>query len=117
MNELCTSLMEKFKEVNINIKENENNMDINKDLEKYKSFFTLISLEADNIIKNNGYDPIQFYSIILCYLNNYDYDNFQKYFKKLYNDKCEFLFEILLTYYSNIINPIEQNMNFFVKFI
>ena len=44
MNELCTSLMEKFKEVNINIKENENNMDINKDLEKYKSFFTLISL-------------------------------------------------------------------------
>ena len=117
MNELCTSLMEKFKEANINIKENENNMDINKDLEKYKSFFTLISLEADNIIKNNGYDPIQFYSIILCYLNYYDYGTFLKMFNILYIQNKNILYEILLIYFSHFLNPINQDLDFFTKFI
>ena len=36
--------------------------------------------------------------------------------KKLYEEKNEVLYEILLIYFSNILNPIEQNTDFFVKF-
>ena len=92
-------------------------MDRKESLKNYISKFSNISSEADNLIKNNGYDTIQFYGIILCYLNYYDYENFQKYFNKLYNEKCDDLYEILLIYDSNLLNPINQDLKFFVKFI
>ena len=113
---LCDKLIQEFYKININTK-NKINLKRKESLNNYISTFSNIASEADNLIQSNGYNSVQFYGIILCYLNIYDYENFQKYFKKLYNDKCEFLFDILLIYYSNIINPIEQNMNFFVKFI
>ena len=85
--------------------------------EKYKSFFSQISLEVDNIIKTNDYDPIQFYSIIFCYLNYYDYDNFLKMFNILYTQNKDILYEILLIYFSHFINPINQNLDFYVSFL
>ena len=63
--------------MNNNIKENEkniDNMDRNKNLEQYSSFFCKIISEDDNLIKNNGYEAIKFYAIILCYFNYYDYN-------------------------------------------
>jgi hypothetical protein len=87
-------------------------------LNDYSSIFCDIASNADNLIKNNGYDPIQFYGIILCYLNYYDYKNFQKYFQIIYNSKNpEILYEILLIYNTNLFNPINQDLEFFVKFI
>ena len=93
-------------------------MDRKDSLNDYSSIFCDIASNADNLIKNNGYDPIQFYGIILCYLNYYDYKNFQKYFQIIYNSKNpEILYEILLIYNTNLFNPINQDLEFFVKFI
>ena len=114
--QLCPLLMEKFKNMNIKIKENENNMDRTKDLE-ILSDFNKISLEADDLIKNNSYDPIQFNGIILCYLNYYDYDKFMNIFNKLFNKNFEVLYEILLIYASHFLNPIKQDLEFFINFI
>ena len=114
--ELCPLLMEKFKEMNSKTKENEKNMDRSKDLEQYVKTFKEISSLADNLIESNDYDPIQFYGILLSYLNYYDHKNFLKIFEKLFNERWECLYEILLIYYSHFLNPIKQDLDFFVKF-
>ena len=115
--ELCPLLMEKFKETNIKIKDNSYNKDRKKDLEQYKKNFGQISSEADNIIKSNGYDSIQFYGIILSYLNYYDYDNFLKFIDKLRIENSEVLFEILNIYFLQFRKNIKQNVDFYTKFI
>ena len=113
---LCQKLIEEFNKINKE-KKNEKNMDRKKELDSYVSIFSTISSKADDIIKNNAYDPIQFYGIIFSYLNFYDYENFKKCFEKLYKEKCETLYEILLIYYSNFLNPINQDLTFFGNFI
>ena len=92
-------------------------MDRKKSLNQYISIFSNIYSDADNLIRINGYNSIQFFGIILCYLNYYDYGNFKKCFLKLYKEKYEALFEILITYDSNLINPIVQDLEFIVKLI
>ena len=72
-------------------------MDRKKDLSNYLSAITKISSEADILIKNNKYDEINFYGILLSYLNYYDY-------------------EILNIYYSNFLNQIIQDTKFFENF-
>jgi len=113
---LCMKLIKEFYKINED-KKNDKNLYREESLNDLKTDFEKISSEADNIIQKNGYDDIQFYGIILCYLNYYDYDIFNKYLKKLYLNKSKTLFEILLVYDSNILNPIEQNLEFFTKFI
>ncbi len=113
---LCVKLIKEFYLANSE-KRNEKNMDRKSSLINYKKIFSDISNKADNLIEYNEYDSIQFYAIIFCYLNYYDNDNCQKLFKKLYNNKPEVLYEILLIYNSNLLNPIEQDLDFFVKFI
>ena len=115
--ELCPLLLEKFKEMNNKPKDNEKIMDRDKDLEQYIKIFGDISSEADNLIKSNNYDPIQFYGIILCYLNYYDHKNFMKISEKLFVENHEVLYEILLLYFSQFLKPINQNLDFLVKFI
>ena len=92
-------------------------MDRKKDLSNYLSAITKISSEADILIKNNKYDEINFYGILLSYLNYYDYENFNKYFKKLCEESCATLYEILNIYYSNFLNQIIQDTKFFENFI
>ena len=113
---LCIKLIKEFYKIS---KDKNHEKDLNKkeNLNNYITIFSNISSEADNLIRNNGYDSIQFYGIILCYLNYFDYENFKKYFIKLYRNECEVLYEILLTYDSNLLNPIVQDLEFFVKFI
>ena len=115
--EFCPLLMEKFKTMNIQMKANEKDMDGSKDLEQYIKDFNKIYSEADDLIKNNSYDPVQFYGIILCFLNKCDYDSFMNIFKKLFKENSEVLYEILLIYAPHLLNPIEQDLDFFVKFI
>ena len=117
--DLCILLMAKFKEMNNKIRQfkKNKNMDRNEDLEQYKKIFHQIASEAGILIKNNGYDSIQFYAIILCYLNFYDYDFFLKIFDKLLKEKNEILYEILIIYSPQFLNPIPQNLDFFVEFI
>jgi hypothetical protein len=64
--ELCSLLMEKFKEINIKERDNEKYMNENEDLKQYDKDFNKICSEINYLIKNNSYDPIQFYGIILC---------------------------------------------------
>ena len=116
MKNLCPLLIKKFKKIRNRTKEYEEKMMPNKDLEKYKELFLQISKEAYNLINNNGYDPIQFYGIILCYLNYYDHDEFLKIFNKLFTERWEVLYEILLIYFSHISISINKDLDFFVKF-
>ena len=115
---LCSLLIDKFYDMNIKLTENEkstDNLDRNKNLEQYNSYFSQLISESDNLIKD--YDPIKFNAIILCYLNYYDYKNFLIYMKKLYTENWEVLYEILVIYFVHFLKPIEQNFDFFVKFI
>ena len=109
--DLCNELLKIFKKMN------EGNIDkeqiLEENLPKIKSIIT----EADEIIINNNYNCIEFYGIILCYLNYYDYDTFSLVINDLDNKKPEDLYEILLIYYAHFIRPINKNSEFFNKFI
>ena len=114
---MCPLLLAQFQDISNNPKDSQNAMDRRRDLQSYIKTFNDISLVADNLIKKNDYSPIQFYGIILCYLNFYDNDKFNQIIQKLYAEKCEQLYEILLIYYVHLVYPIKQNLDFFVKFI
>ena len=115
--DLCTLLLNKFKEINSNQKDNYKAMDRINDLKKYVSKFNEIESEAKQLIDKNNYDIIEFYGVILAYLNYYDYNNFLLVSDKLYKENPEALYEILLVYYSHILNPINQKIDFLEKFI
>ena len=112
---LCQLLLKKFKETDEKAKQN--NMDRKADLKDYTSQFGEIISEAGKLIKDNEYNPIDFYGIILCYTNSYDKEKFSQLVDKLSNKKPEDLFEIMLIYRSHFINQINVNFDFFNKFI
>jgi hypothetical protein len=62
--DLCSQLLQIFKKMNENPKDNEKNMDRKSFLKDYTSKFKLI-ISEDEIIKNNNYNLIEFYGIIL----------------------------------------------------
>lgn len=113
----CKILIKIFEEMNYKAEDNKKNMDRNKILENYNSYFCKIASEANNLIKTNNYNTIHFYGIILCYLNYYDYNNFLIHFNNLYEENREALYEILLIYYSYFFRSIKQNEDFFVQFL
>jgi len=112
--DLCELLLKKFKEMNVSQKESGTNLDREPFLEKHKPIFNSIISEVDNY----NYDIIEFYGVILCYLHYYDSDNFSKTLNELFNTNSEKLFEVMLIYNSHFqFNPINQNFDFFQKFI
>ena len=121
--DLCSKLMEQFK--TMNEKQNKNdkkekidkNMDRKKYLEKHISTFDIIKSEAEKLIEEYEYKNIEFYGIILCYFNFYNKKNFSLTVDYLFKNKPNDLYEILLIYYSHFKNPINQNFEFFNKFI
>ena len=115
--DLCSKLLEIFKKANENPEDNEKNMDRQLILKDYISEFNSIISEADILIKNNNYNSIDFYGIVLCYLNYYDYENFTSTINDFHTKKPEVLYEILLNYNSHLKCPINQNFEFFNKFI
>ena len=120
----CALLVKKFYEMNIvavKEKSNKSNSDREKNLgeKDTKDLMGKISEKSEHIIKSNGYEPIQFYGILLCYFNYYDYNIFEKNINKLYKENSHILYEILLVYHSHFINQlIEEDIdkNFFVNF-
>ena len=84
---LCSKLLTIFNK--INEKDNKDTIySIGSEIEKFNIIFS----EADNIIKDNEYDPINFYGVLLSYFNYYDINNnFSKYIKKLYENNPELL--------------------------
>ncbi len=114
---LCTILLEKFKEMNKNQKDNQKNMDRKSYLKNYKSEFNTIKCQADKLIDNNNYNTIEFYGILVCYFNFYDYKNFNSIVNELYEKKPNDLYEILLIYNAHFKYPINQNLSFFNIFI
>ena len=115
--ELCNQLLLIFKKMNENPKYNEKNMDKKEFLKDYTSIFKSIISEADELIKNYNYNPIEFYGIILCYLNYYDYETFNSIINDLYIKNPEDLYEILFIYNDHLKYPINQNFDFFNKFM
>ena len=110
---LCSKLINIFKEIN-----DKENMDREKNLDRYLETFNKIYLNADNIIKSNEYDPVNFYGIILCYLNYYDTNkNFSININKLYKENANILYEILVIFYSQFIKPLNQDLDFYNNFI
>ena len=65
--DLCSKLIKIFNQIN-----DKENSDRDKELDKYLDTFSEIYSNADDIIKKNDYDPINFYGIILCYLRYYE---------------------------------------------
>ncbi len=115
--EMCLQLLNIFKKMNENSRYNEN-MDRKDFLKDYISKFKLIISEADEIIINNRYNLIEFYGIILCYLNYYDYETFSSVLNDLCAKKPEDLYEILLIYYGHLQDyQINKNFEFLNNFI
>ena len=116
---LCSRLIRNFYEMNFS---NKNKYEVTDKFEKimqFKELMLKISSESETLIKNNDYNPIHFYGVIFCYLNNYDYSSFEKYINVLSIDKSEILYEILLTYFNFLLKPIikdENDKEFFFKF-
>ena len=116
--DLCLYLFNIFIEVTTNAKKKKIYMKMNRetDLEKYKSQMNEIASEANELIDRNNYSFIEFYGIILCYLNLFNYAKFLLIFDELFKRKPEALYEILLNYYIYLVKPIKQNILFFNKF-
>ena len=110
-------LTNKLIEIFYNINEEENN-----DREKYikKDLITFhdIYSKAEDIIKENKYNPIYFYGILFCYFNYYDNkDNFNTMINKFCEKNSDTLYEILIKYYTHFMNPLNQNKDFYNSFI
>ena len=103
--------------MNSNSKDNGKNMDRKPYLKDFSSYFEVLASKAEQIIKENKYNTIEFYGIILCYLNYYDLKTFSSVIDELLSKNNNDIFEILLIYNTHFKNPINKNFEFFDKFI
>ena len=109
---LCTNLIKIFNTIN-----EKENKDRDKELNKYLKDFTDIYSKSQEIVEENKYEPIHFYGVLFCYLHYYDKNNFSKIMKKFWEGNADTLYEILIQYYSHFMNPLNQNKEFYDKFI
>ena len=102
--------------MNENPNDNEKNMDKKPYLKNYIKTFN--SIKYDEIISKYKYKTIEFYGVVLSYLNFYDYEKFSLIIDNLSKKKSKKdLYEILLIYHSHLKSPINQDINFFGNFI
>ena len=109
---LCSQLIDTFKEIN-----DKGNFDRDKGLITELNTFNQIYSISNNIIEKYKYNSISFYGIIFCYLNSYDTDNFSNIIYDFSKENSQILYEILITYYSHLKNPLNQNSEFYTNFI
>ena len=114
--DLCNALLKTFREMN-ETSPDEKNKEKKDFLREYTSKFESIAYDAEEIIKNNKYNAVDFYGIILSYLNYYDFKKFSEIVNALSDKKPEELYDILLIYHSHFINTIKKYSDFFDKFI
>ena len=79
--DLCLSLLKNFE-----LADEKSQTDKDDYLSDYSSQINTIILEAPNIINDNEYNSIDFYGIILCYLDSYDEANFSELINNLYKN-------------------------------
>ena len=108
----CSKLIKIFNEIN-----DRENKDRDEELAIYLDTFNQIYSNVDDLIKKNGYDSINFYGIILCYLCYYDKNNFSKIIKEFSEGKAEILYEILIIYDSHLKIPLNQVLEFYNYFM
>ena len=106
--DLCSELINNFKEMNNDPKQSDKNIDRKAYLKDYTSKFNDIISESDKLVSDNKYDPIAFYGVMLCYLNYYDYKNFISLMNDLFEKKSEHLYEILLIYNKHLNSQCRQ---------
>ena len=113
--DLCSKLLNEF---NKNCEKSEQKNNIVKDyLIQFKETFKDICENSDNLILENSYNPVDFYGLVLCYLNNYENEKFLEIFEKLFEKKKEILFNIMMKYKSYFKNEIRLNDNHLKDFI
>ena len=91
--------------------------DFNKELAIKLDEIKQIYKDADTLIKDNGYDAINFYGVLFCYLSSYDKANFFHTIKNFSMGNSDILYEILIIYYSHFKDPLNQDAEFYNKFI
>ena len=122
--EICPKLIEEFKNFNLKLTQKLNdhnlaNIDFDDSLKEYVKVFQAIKEKSENLLQSNCYNYINFYGLILCYLNHYDYENFMKLFNELSSveDRQKDIYEILLIYNHFFKNKIKFQKEFLKAFI
>ena len=111
----CSKLLDKFKNKLEN--EDQKNTIKSESLNKFKDEIIEICDNIENILKENKCNPVDFFGLILCYLNNYDLNKFSEIFRHVYAKDSQIIFEILLQYKSYLRNPINLEVKFLEEFI
>ena len=119
---VCPKLLEEFKKFNDKIKNNIKDkkftyINFEKYLSDYNNIFEEISENIDNIITTNSFNSVQFYGIVLCYLNNYNLEKFSKLIEKLSSDSKSTLLKILLIYNHFFKNIVKFDKNILIELV
>lgn len=114
---LCSDLLGVFSE---NIDKAGQKDNINKDkLIQYKHYFEQICENSEDLISKYSFNKIDFYGLILTYLNNCLYEKYKDLFDELYKSDKSILFAILLKYklyFKKQINLHKEFLNEIIKF-
>ena len=100
-------------------KESQKNEINTENLLKFKDTFQDICDNSENKIKENQDIIADYYGLILCYLNNYNFPKFSEIVKHLYAQDSTFLFQILLTYklyFKKDIKVDEKILDEFIEY-
>ena len=112
---ICSKLLDKFKN-NVENEKQKNSIK-NDELNKFKEKFEEICDNLEKILEDNKCNSIDFIGLILCYLNNYADNSFNKLFRHIYAKDSQILFEILLLYKPYFRNPIKFDEKILDEFI
>ena len=119
---ICPKLMEEFKKFNLKLTQKINdsnlvNIDFIDSLKENVKTFQTIRQKSKELL--NSYNHIDFYGLVLSYLNHYDYENFMKLFNELSieEENQKDVFEILLIYNHFFKNKIKFKKDFLKAFI
>ena len=114
--DLCSELLKAFNKNIDNPKQYNSNM---LNLKEYELKIQQIYNDSNNIILKYSLNNIDFYELILIYLNNNFFDRYKKVFKELYTNNKNILFEIMLKfkwYFNNQIEQSKEVLNEIIKF-
>ena len=113
---ICSPLLKEFKSNLEKSVEQKSEIGSEK-LKKYKDVFQEIYDKSDKILKNNTEISPSYYGLILCFLNNYDFQKFTELINHLYSQDSDTLFQILLTYKSYLKKEIKIDEKIMDEFI
>ena len=114
--DLCKLLLEQFRIMNENPKDIQKNNDRKDYLKNYIENFNDICSEAEKLIDSDEDYFINYYGIILCYLNHYNYNKFSDIVKKLSKSNPKKLYEIMLIFNEHF-KKISENYQFYNDFV